>query len=72
MFRTNRPVAPYLGLKVDPSAVNSVTRGLVGDTNFAVLPDIPPRVTFVLTLLFQIVRDRLHFDTQKLMISRYA
>jgi alpha-1,3-glucosyltransferase len=33
--------------------MNSVTRGLVGDTAFAVLPEISPRVCFVLTLLFQ-------------------
>ena len=36
--------------------MNSVTRGLVGDTNFAVLPDITPKTTFVLTLAAQIVR----------------
>lgn len=36
-------------------ALQSVTRGLVGDTSFAVLPDISPRVCFVLTLLFQAV-----------------
>jgi alpha-1,3-glucosyltransferase len=30
-----------------------VTRGLVGDTNFAVLPNISPRVTFLLTLASQ-------------------
>lgn len=46
-------VAPRLGLAVDQSAVNSVTRGLVGDTAFAVLPDISPRTTFLLTLFFQ-------------------
>lgn len=48
-------VAPYLGLKVDREAVNSVTRGLVGDSAFAVLPDVPPLACFVLTLVFQIV-----------------
>lgn len=49
-------VAPYLKLPVDADAVNSVTRGLVGDTSFAVLPNIPPRLTFVLSLAAQIVR----------------
>jgi alpha-1,3-glucosyltransferase len=49
-------VAPYLGLEVDQSAVKSVTRGLVGDTSFAVLPEITARTTFLLTLVFQIVR----------------
>ncbi|EME83808.1 glycosyltransferase family 57 protein [Pseudocercospora fijiensis CIRAD86] len=47
-------LAPHLKLPVNADAVNSVTRGLVGDTNFAVLPDIPPRLTFVLTLAAQI------------------
>ncbi|KAK3109910.1 glycosyl transferase, partial [Teratosphaeriaceae sp. CCFEE 6253] len=46
--------APYLKLPVNPDAVNSVTRGLVGDTSFAVLPDISPRTTFVMTLAAQI------------------
>lgn len=48
-------VGPYLGLTVDQAAKHSVTRGLVGDTSFAVLPDIPPKWTFYLTLLFQII-----------------
>jgi hypothetical protein len=48
-------VAPRLGLHVDPEAVNSVTRGLVGDTSFAVLPDIVPLTCFLLTLGAQIV-----------------
>ena len=48
-------VAPYLGLAVDTSAVDSGTRGLVGDTAFAVLPNISPSTTFALTLCFQIV-----------------
>lgn len=32
-----------------------MTRGLVGDTAFAVMPDISPRTCFLLTLLFQAV-----------------
>lgn len=47
--------APRLGLNVDNSALNSVTRGLVGDTAFAVLPGITPRITFTVTLFFQIL-----------------
>lgn len=47
-------------LQVDSDAVNSVTRGLVGDTSFAVLPNITPRVTFALTLLFQMVSAKSH------------
>ncbi|EMC98901.1 glycosyltransferase family 57 protein [Baudoinia panamericana UAMH 10762] len=46
--------APYLKLPVNLEAVNSVTRGLVGDTSFAVLPEVAPRVTFVLTLAAQL------------------
>jgi alpha-1,3-glucosyltransferase len=48
-------VAPKLRLPVDPSAVDSVTRGLVGDTSFAILPTISPRMTFYLTAFFQLV-----------------
>lgn len=48
-------IAPRLGLPVDLAAANSVTRGLVGDTSFAVLPDITPRTTFMLTLGFQVI-----------------
>jgi hypothetical protein len=51
-------VAPYLGLDVDGEAVNSVTRGLVGDTSFAVLPDVVPLTCFLLTLGFQIVSPK--------------
>lgn len=42
-------------------AAESVTRGLVGDTAFAVLPDITPRMTFVLTLAAQMVRTHLRY-----------
>ncbi|CCX06367.1 Similar to Dolichyl pyrophosphate Glc1Man9GlcNAc2 alpha-1,3-glucosyltransferase; acc. no. Q4IJT0 [Pyronema omphalodes CBS 100304] len=45
-------IAPKLGLAINQAALSSGTRGLVGNTSFAVLPDITPRVTFVLTLLF--------------------
>ena len=50
-------VAPKLRLPVDQAALNSVTRGLVGDSSFAVLPNISPKATFVLTLFFQTVRS---------------
>jgi alpha-1,3-glucosyltransferase len=46
-------VAPRLGLPVKLEALNSVTRGLVGDTSFAVLPEISPQTCFALTLFFQ-------------------
>lgn len=38
---------------MDTEAINSVTRGLVGDTAFAVLPEITPRLCFALTLVSQ-------------------
>ena len=47
--------APYLGLVVDKDAVTSLTRGLVGDTSFAVLPEITTEVCFGLTVAFQMV-----------------
>ncbi|KAI5304100.1 glycosyl transferase, partial [Ascosphaera pollenicola] len=43
------------GFEVDAGALNSGTRGLVGDTAFAVLPTILPQHTFFLTLFFQVV-----------------
>lgn len=39
--------------------MQSVTRGLVGDSSFAVLPNISPRMTFILTLAAQIVTPAL-------------
>ncbi|KAK8136632.1 ALG8 glycosyltransferase family ALG6 [Apiospora sp. TS-2023a] len=48
-------VAPRVGLPVNQEALKSVTRGLVGDTSFAVLPEITPRICFALTLLFQAI-----------------
>ena len=47
--------APYLKLTINEEAVKSVTRGLVGDTTFAVLPNITPQQCFGLTLSFQLV-----------------
>jgi alpha-1,3-glucosyltransferase len=48
---------------VNQDAINSVTRGLVGDTSFAVLPEITAKMTFALTLLFQIIPlIKLFFD----------
>lgn len=48
-------LAPRLGLTVKLGALQSVTRGLVGDTAFAILPEVSPRTCFVLTLVFQIL-----------------
>ncbi|BCS19818.1 dolichyl-P-Glc:Glc1Man(9)GlcNAc(2)-PP-dolichol alpha-1,3-glucosyltransferase ALG8 [Aspergillus puulaauensis] len=49
------PLAPRLGLPVNYEALSSVTRGLVGDTSFAVLPEVSKEHTFALTLLFQLL-----------------
>jgi alpha-1,3-glucosyltransferase len=54
LTNTTTIVAPYLHLPINPSALHSVTRGLVGDTTFAVLPAITPRLTFILTLTTQL------------------
>lgn len=48
-------VAPRLGLPVNEGALNSVTRGLVGDTSFAILPNVTKEHTFALTFIFQMV-----------------
>jgi len=42
-------------ITINTSGVASTSRGLVGDTIFAVLPNIKPVHTFVITLLFQSV-----------------
>lgn len=47
-------VAGKLHLPVKVDAIDSITRGLVGDTAFAVLPDVAPRTTFVITLVCQL------------------
>lgn len=44
-------LAPYLGLAINQEAKDSLTRGLVGDTSFVVLPEVPTEWTFYLTLL---------------------
>lgn len=48
-------VAPRLGLSVNQNALQSVTRGLVGDTAFAVLPEITKEHCFGLTVAFQLL-----------------
>ncbi|KAH8696698.1 glucosyltransferase [Talaromyces proteolyticus] len=49
------PFGPRLGLLVDYEARQSVTRGLVGDSSFAVLPQISKEQTFALTFIFQLL-----------------
>lgn len=52
---THFVVASRLGLPMNRDALNSVTRGLVGDTSFAILPEISKEQTFLLTFIFQLV-----------------
>ena len=40
---------------VDPSGVSSSSRGLVGDTSFAVLPNVKPIHTFLITISLQMI-----------------
>lgn len=47
------------GLDVNVSGVASTSRGLVGDTIFAVLPTVKPMHTFAITVAFQTVRTGL-------------
>ncbi|KAI8147118.1 glycosyl transferase [Fennellomyces sp. T-0311] len=48
-------VGKRLGWTMNVSALGSMTRGFVGDTQFAVLPDIQAIHTVILTLLAQLV-----------------
>lgn len=65
-------VAPYLKLEVNREAVNSVTRGLVGDSSFAVLPDVPPIACFFLTLAAQIVSLWTSISIQSLTLCSHS
>lgn len=49
-------VAKQTGMQVNAAGVASTSRGLVGDTVFAVIPNIKPIHTFTITLAFQSVR----------------
>ncbi len=42
-------------LSLDPRLAAAPTRGLVGDVEFLVLPQVTPRVTFLLTLFYQVM-----------------
>ena len=43
------------GLRINDSGVASTSRGLVGDTVFAVIPNVKPIHTFIITIAFQVV-----------------
>ena len=52
----NLIVAPALSLEIkNQKAVSSLTRGLVGDSSFAILPEITSGMTFIITLISQLV-----------------
>ena len=42
---------------MNEAALGSMTRGYVGDTQFAVLPDIQASHTMILTLIAQLVKS---------------
>ncbi|EGN91843.1 glycosyltransferase family 57 protein [Serpula lacrymans var. lacrymans S7.3] len=42
-----------INVVINESGISSTSRGLVGDTVFAILPDIKPAHTFLITILFQ-------------------
>ena len=42
-------------LQINTSGVASTSRGLVGDTVFAVIPNFKPIHTFAITIAFQLV-----------------
>ena len=50
-------VAKYFGWALNESAIGSITRGLVGDVDFALLPPVKANHTFILTLAFQVVNN---------------
>lgn len=49
-------LSPNLQISINPADTVGSTRGLVGDTVFAVMPTITPKMAFALTLIWQSVR----------------
>ncbi|CAG8648107.1 15745_t:CDS:2, partial [Acaulospora morrowiae] len=47
--------AKRLGWELNEVAISSFTRGLVGDTNYAILPQVQANHTFMVTFAFQVV-----------------
>ncbi|KTW29204.1 hypothetical protein T552_01160 [Pneumocystis carinii B80] len=48
-------LAPHLNIVVKQEATASLTRGLIGDTFFGILPNITPTTTFIVTCFFQMI-----------------
>ncbi|KAG9087100.1 glycosyl transferase [Ceratobasidium sp. UAMH 11750] len=55
LFLAKRHVLPSRFISVDAAGLASASRGLIGDTVFAVLPNVKPIHTFIVTLLCQSV-----------------
>lgn len=48
-------LAPHFNIVVRQEAINSLTRGLIGDVVFGILPNITPMTTFIITCFFQMI-----------------
>jgi hypothetical protein len=53
-------------MQINESGVASTSRGLVGDTIFAVIPNVKPIHTFIITIVFQSVRKTMFRNKQLL------
>lgn len=57
MAHASRLVAKQFNWRVNTAALGSMTRGYVGDTQFAVLPNVAAIHTMLITLAVQLVSD---------------
>ncbi|KAG4305997.1 hypothetical protein PORY_000907 [Pneumocystis oryctolagi] len=48
-------LASHLNIVPKKEAISSLTRGLVGDSFYGILPNITPTMTFIITFFFQII-----------------
>ncbi|CAB4492787.1 unnamed protein product [Rhizophagus irregularis] len=58
--------AKLLGWTLNESAIGSITRGLVEDVNFVLLPQVKANHTFILTLIFQMISLVKSWEASKL------
>jgi hypothetical protein len=65
-------VAGKLHLSVSSAGVASASRGLVGDSKFAVLPEVTPLHCFALTAVTQIVSEHQDIIDGRFNSSRYG
>lgn len=56
-----------INIPVDAAGVASSSRGLVGDTVFAVLPQVKPIHTFIITMAWQTVGQHVFFCSAMLI-----